>query len=139
MGVHPDAGGDHEVARDRRPLNALAAHAAERNATRLGLERSFGGSRDAKRPSQIMGQCVRGADRKNAERDRGVRQHLHEIVNRAIAAAGKNGVATSLHHAPCFFSSMFFRIRRKQVGLDAARSQDFHGRLQFPLPPLAAA
>ena len=86
-----------------------------------------------------MREGISSPNGKNTERDGSIRQHLHEIVNRAIAAAGKNGVATGVHRAACFLGCVFFRIRGKKVGLDAARSQDFHGRLQFPLPPLAAA
>ena len=66
------------------------------DALRLGFEqvaRHFGRRADQ---AKIRGQGIRRAQRNHAQRNIGAHETLHNLVHRAIAAAGQNRIATRL-------------------------------------------
>ena len=101
---------------------------SRRNCLRAIFELPLNGANGIVRDLQIGGQGVCRPEWHDAERGLGVADHaLQHIMNRAIAAAGKDGVVSRLDR---FFGlrSRLCRTRRRQnLGLDS-RTAELIGR-----------
>ena len=70
-----------------------------------------------------MSESVGRSHGQNRERDAGVRQHLNDVVDGAVASAGKDGVIAGRNG----LSQLFFRVNagagENQFGLDVGTAE----------------
>src|SRR5258706_1242843 len=66
--VHADSGGDGEVTRGGLAVEILVLNSAERDTPNFAVDRDVSGGTGAERNSQIVGETVGGAKRKNGKR-----------------------------------------------------------------------
>src|ERR1700722_9447605 len=93
MGIDADSCRDREIARGLLALKVFVLDATERNAANSAVHGGARGRARAKRKSEIVGESVGGAERKNRESYRRAGQPLNNVVNGAVAAAGEDRVA----------------------------------------------
>ena len=86
-----------------------------------------------------MRQSVGGSHGQNGQRDGRIRQHLRDVVDGAVAAAGEDRVATGVDGPPSFVAGVIGRLRGNQIRFHASGSEDRECGFQFPLALLAAA
>ena len=85
-----------------------------------------------------MGESIGGAERQNGEGDGRAGQSLNDIVDRAIATAGKHGVTAGRHRAAGVVGRFLAGAANRKFGADASRLDDANGMVQFPVAPRAA-
>ena len=119
MGVDANAGSDREVTRGALAVEIFILDAAERNATDVAFHRDFSGRTRTQRNSEIVCQGVCGAKGKNGQRDWRTGQSLNDIVNGAIAATGKNGIASGSHGTAGVIGRFLARAANRKLGTNA--------------------
>jgi hypothetical protein len=117
VGVDADSGGDDEVADVRLAEQIVILNAAEGYAARGSVERGPGGGGYIHGQVEVVSQGVGRAHGENGKCDAGVRQHLDNIVNGAVAAAGEDGVTTGEDSLTRLFLSVGARLREDQLGI----------------------
>jgi hypothetical protein len=123
MSVDTHSGGNHEITCAGIAPHVGIAYAAERDAARGRLQRSFCSGRNFHGKIQVVRERVRGAHRQNRHCGRRVGENLSDVVDGAIAAAGEDRVATGVDGAASFFHGVMGRFSGNQVGFHAAVSQ----------------
>src|SRR5579859_4195841 len=139
VSIDANAGRDNEIAGRRISLSIGIADASESDSAKFGPQAGLGCGRNPEGNPEIMGQCIGGADRNDSQRSRSICQDLNEIVDCAVAAAGKNGVATGGDAATSFFTGVLWGIGGNEVGFYALGPQRGNGGIQLTLALLAAA
>ena len=122
--VDPNPGGDDEVTRAWLPFEIVILNAAQGYTPSRRGESGLRGTGDIHGQAEVVGQCVSGAHGKNGQRDASRSQHLDDVVDRAIAAAGENGVTSVEHGVPGFFFSVGAGVREDEVGFDPSVTQN---------------
>jgi hypothetical protein len=139
MGIDSNPGRDHEITRLWIASQIRASHAAECDAAWRVVQRRFRCRHDFKGNIQVVRQCVGCSKRQHCQRRGRVGHDLGDVMDRPIAAAGKNRVAARLQRKPCLVPGVIFGLRGYEFRFNAAVSEHRQRRFQFPLAPLAAA
>ena len=85
-----------------------------------------------------MSKSVRGAERQDRQGHVGTGQRLDYIVDGAIAATGKHGVAAGGHSASSVVGGFLAGMADRQFCPDTGGADDADGRLQFRFAAPAA-
>ena len=95
--------------------------------------------RDIHWQAEVVGESVGRAHGQNRESSAGIRQHLNNVVDGAIAAAGKDGVETRKDGFPRLLLRMGTRVGEDELGFDVCPAQQRQRGFQLRLAPSAAA
>ncbi len=131
MRVDADSGGDGEIAGGGFAGEILIFDAAESDAADCSGDGDTGGGAGAQRDSEVMGKSVGGAERQNGERDRRAGQALNDIMDRAVAAAGEDGVAAGGDCAARVIGRLLAGEANCKIGVHSGRLDDADGVVQF--------
>ncbi len=124
VSVDSNSGGDDEVAGAGLPFEILILNASQGYAPGCGGEGGPRGAGNIHGQAEIVGQRVSGAHGKNGERNASRGEHLDDVVDGAIAAAGENRVTSVEHGLPGFLFSVGAGVREDEVGFDPRVTQN---------------
>ena len=100
MGIHACPSRDDEEAGAGLAFKIETLYLAQRDPARRGMQGCPRRRRDIHWQAEVVGESVGRAHGQNRESSAGIRQHLNNVVNGAIAAAGKDGVETRKDDLP---------------------------------------
>ena len=86
-----------------------------------------------------MGERIGRAERQNGECDGCARQPLNNVVNGAVAAAGKDGIAACGDRVTRVDRSLLAGAAYGEIGVNAGRLDDADGDIEFAVAPFAFA
>src|ERR1700756_4076540 len=138
MRIYPDADCNGEVASHRRTERPKDRHASERNTLRFRMQRCTYSSRRIAWKSKIMGQGIRRAHRNYAQCGLAAHHSLQHVVDSAVAAASKHGVASIHNGLSSLFRSVDAGLRPYQGRCDACIAQNFQDPFQVGIALPAA-
>src|ERR1700721_4487974 len=94
MSIRADARREDEIAYARLALEIRILNPSQGDAARGGANGGLCCGDDIEWKIQIMGRRVGRAPRQNRKSHRGLRQHLRNVVDGAVASTSEDGVAT---------------------------------------------
>ena len=87
----------------------------------------------------VVRERIGRAHRENGQRGGSVSEDLSDVVDGAVAATGKDGVAAGVDGAASFLDGVMGRFRRNEIGLYGPVAEHREGGLQFSVALLTAA
>ena len=129
--VYADSGGDGEVARGGLAVEILVLNSAERDAPDFSIDCDLSRSARAEGDCQVVRESVGGAERENGQRNWRASQSLNNIVDRAIAPAGKDGITAGRDSHAGVVGRFRTGAANRKFGADAGRLDDANGMVQF--------
>src|ERR1700687_1862461 len=139
MRVHTNSGGDGEEARGGLAVEVLILNSTERDTPKLPINCYLSGGTGAERSCQVVGESIGGAERENGEGNGRPGQSLNDIMDRAIAPAGKDGVTSGRHSTPGVVGCFRTGAAHGKLGADAGRLDDANGMVQFRVALLSTS
>jgi len=135
MRIDADSRRNGEIARGRFAFEILILNAAEGDAANLAMDRELGRSTRTKRDFKIVRESIRGAEGENGESDGRAGQSLDNIVDGAIATAGKDRVTPVRDRTPGIVSRFPAGAANREFGMNSGRLDDADGMIEFTVAP----
>jgi hypothetical protein len=120
---------DNEITISSVPFEILVLNTPESNPPGYSAERGFRGPENIHGQAEIMGKRIGRAHGKNCKRDLRGRQHLNNVVDSTVAAAGEYRVAPRKHGLTGLFPSMSSGVSENKAGLNAGSTEHAEYRL----------